>query len=65
MDEPKVDVELLSNETLGFASRLIERRLQEFGVERIKSSLLILAAASFTRYEIEPATGVKKIKSLT
>lgn len=57
LDEPKVDVELLSNETLEFTSRLIERRLQEFGVE-----VKVVSAHPgpvITRYEIEPATGVK------
>ncbi|MFO1289761.1 MAG: DNA translocase FtsK 4TM domain-containing protein [Nitrosomonas sp.] len=57
LDEPKVDVELLSNETLEFTSRLIERRLQEFGVEvKVVSAY---PGPVITRYEIEPATGVK------
>ncbi len=57
LDEPKKDVELLSNDTLEFTSRLIERRLQEFGVE-----VKVVSAHPgpvITRYEIEPAVGVK------
>lgn len=57
LDEPKKDVELLSNDTLEFTSRLIERRLQEFGVE-----VKVVSAHPgpvITRYEIEPAIGVK------
>lgn len=57
LDEPQKDVELLSNDTLEFTSRLIERRLQEFGVE-----VKVVSAHPgpvITRYEIEPAIGVK------
>ncbi|MCW5601582.1 DNA translocase FtsK [Nitrosomonas sp.] len=57
LDEPQKDVELLSNDTLEFTSRLIERRLQEFGVE-----VKVVSAHPgpvITRYEIEPAVGVK------
>lgn len=57
LDEPKKDVELLSNDKLEFTSRLIERRLQEFGVE-----VKVVSAHPgpvITRYEIEPAVGVK------
>ena len=49
--------ETISHETLEFTSRLIERKLMEFGVE-----VKVLAAYPgpvITRYEIEPATGVK------
>ena len=49
--------ETVSNETLEFTSRLIERKLADFGV-----SAQVLAAYPgpvITRYEIEPAVGVK------
>ena len=57
LDEPDKDFEILSKETLEFTSRLIERKLKEFGVE-----VKVIAAFPgpvITRYEIEPATGVK------
>ena len=57
LDKPQKEVETLSAETLEFTSRLIERKLQEFGVE-----VRVIAAYPgpvITRYEIEPATGVK------
>ncbi|MDR2925275.1 MAG: DNA translocase FtsK 4TM domain-containing protein [Azoarcus sp.] len=49
--------ELPSNETLEFTSRLIENKLADFGVE-----VKVLAAYPgpvITRYEVEPAIGVK------
>ncbi|BCL74447.1 DNA translocase FtsK [Jeongeupia sp. HS-3] len=49
--------ETISNETLEFTSRLIERKLAEFNVE-----VKVIAAYPgpvITRYEIEPAVGVK------
>ena len=49
--------ETVSNETLDYTSRLIERKLADFGV-----SARVLAAYPgpvITRYEIEPAVGVK------
>jgi S-DNA-T family DNA segregation ATPase FtsK/SpoIIIE len=49
--------EMVSNETLDYTSRLIERKLADFGV-----SARVLAAYPgpvITRYEIEPAVGVK------
>jgi DNA segregation ATPase FtsK/SpoIIIE, S-DNA-T family len=49
--------ESVSTETLEFTSRLIERKLADFGV-----SVKVLAAYPgpvITRYEIEPAVGVK------
>ena len=49
--------ESVSNETLEYTSRLIERKLADFGV-----SAKVLAAYPgpvITRYEIEPAVGVK------
>jgi len=48
---------VLSAETLEFTSRLIERKLMEFGVE--VNVLAALPGPVITRYEIEPATGVK------
>ncbi|MBC5781691.1 DNA translocase FtsK 4TM domain-containing protein [Ramlibacter sp. USB13] len=49
--------ETVSAETLEMTSRLIEKKLKDFGVE-----VRVVAAAPgpvITRYEIEPATGVK------
>jgi S-DNA-T family DNA segregation ATPase FtsK/SpoIIIE len=57
LDEPQKNVEVLSSDTLEFTSRLIERKLLEFGVE-----VKVVAAYPgpvITRYEIEPAVGVK------
>jgi S-DNA-T family DNA segregation ATPase FtsK/SpoIIIE len=57
LDEPSRDVEPPSAETLEFTSRLIERKLADFGVE-----VKVLAAYPgpvITRFEIEPAVGVK------
>lgn len=57
LDEPEKQVILLSNEMLESNSRLIERKLKEFGVE-----VKVVAAYPgpvITRYEIEPAVGVK------
>jgi S-DNA-T family DNA segregation ATPase FtsK/SpoIIIE len=57
LDEPPADQELMSAETLEFTSRLIEKKLKDFGVE-----VRVLAAYPgpvITRYEVEPAVGVK------
>jgi S-DNA-T family DNA segregation ATPase FtsK/SpoIIIE len=57
LDAPSGEVEPPSADTLEFTSRLIERKLADFGVE-----VVVLAAYPgpvVTRYEIEPATGVK------
>ena len=57
LDSPPKNVETLSAETLEFTSRLIEKKLLDFGVE-----VRVVAAYPgpvITRYEIEPATGVK------
>ena len=57
LDQPKHEIEVLSNDTLDFTSRLIERKLMDFGVE-----VKVVAAYPgpvITRYEIEPAVGVK------
>ncbi len=49
--------DLPATETLEFTSRLIERKLADFGVEvKVVSAL---PGPVVTRYEIEPATGVK------
>jgi S-DNA-T family DNA segregation ATPase FtsK/SpoIIIE len=57
LDEAKHEGELVTAETLEFTSRLIEKKLSDFGV-----SVKVLAAYPgpvITRYEIEPAVGVK------
>jgi S-DNA-T family DNA segregation ATPase FtsK/SpoIIIE len=57
LDDPEKSVEVLSTETLEFTSRLIEKKLLDFGVE-----VKVVAAYPgpvITRYEIEPAVGVK------
>ncbi|HNH35857.1 MAG TPA: DNA translocase FtsK 4TM domain-containing protein [Rhodocyclaceae bacterium] len=58
LDEPRHDAaELPDAETLEFTSRLIERKLADFNVE-----VKVVSAHPgpvVTRYEIEPATGVK------
>ncbi|MEO8009398.1 MAG: DNA translocase FtsK 4TM domain-containing protein, partial [Betaproteobacteria bacterium] len=57
LDEPPADVETVSEETLEYTSRLIEKKLSDFGIE-----VKVVAAQPgpvITRYEIEPAIGVK------
>ena len=57
LDEATSESEQVSTETLEFTSRLIEKKLSDFGV-----SVKVLAAYPgpvITRYEIEPAVGVK------
>ena len=57
LDEADTAQELVSHDTLEFTSRLIERKLKDFGVD-----VKVVAAYPgpvITRYEIEPATGVK------
>ena len=57
LEEAPATTETVSAETLDFTSRLIERKLADFGV-----SVKVLAAYPgpvITRYEIEPAVGVK------
>jgi S-DNA-T family DNA segregation ATPase FtsK/SpoIIIE len=57
LDEPAQEVEVISADTLEFTSRLIERKLMDFGVE-----VKVVAAYPgpvITRYEIDPAVGVK------
>ncbi|MFZ2542120.1 MAG: DNA translocase FtsK 4TM domain-containing protein [Gallionella sp.] len=57
LDQAATQVEVVSADTLEFTSRLIERKLKDFGVE-----VKVVAAYPgpvITRYEIEPAVGVK------
>ena len=57
LDEPPAEQETVTVETLEYVSRLIEKKLSDFGVE-----VKVVAAYPgpvVTRYEIEPATGVK------
>jgi S-DNA-T family DNA segregation ATPase FtsK/SpoIIIE len=58
LDAPPARVEAtVTNESLEMTSRLIEKKLKDFGVE-----VRVVAASPgpvITRYEIEPATGVK------
>ncbi len=57
LDQAPVRVESITPESLEMTSRLIEKKLKDFGVE-----VRVVAASPgpvITRYEIEPATGVK------
>jgi len=57
LDDPEKTIEVMSADTLEFTSRLIEKKLLDFGVE-----VKVVAAYPgpvITRYEIEPAIGVK------
>jgi len=57
LDAPLANQETVSAETIEFTSRLIEKKLADFGVQ-----VTVVAAQAgpvITRYEIEPATGVK------
>jgi S-DNA-T family DNA segregation ATPase FtsK/SpoIIIE len=57
LDDAKAGGEQVSAETLEFTSRLIEKKLSDFGV-----AVKVLAAYPgpvITRYEVEPAVGVK------
>jgi S-DNA-T family DNA segregation ATPase FtsK/SpoIIIE len=57
LDAPAVRVETVTPESLEMTSRMIEKKLRDFGVE-----VRVVAAYPgpvITRYEIEPATGVK------
>lgn len=57
LDEVTTTVELQSAETLDFTSRLIERKLVDFGID-----VKVISAQPgpvITRYEFEPAPGVK------
>lgn len=57
LEPPPPDTESISSETLEYTSRLIEKKLIDFGIE-----VRVVAAQPgpvITRYEIEPAVGVK------
>ncbi len=57
LDAAPAKVETVTTESLEMTSRLIEKKLKDFGVE-----VRVVAASPgpvITRYEIEPATGVK------
>jgi DNA segregation ATPase FtsK/SpoIIIE, S-DNA-T family len=57
LDAPPGRQESVSSESLEMTSRLIEKKLKDFGVE-----VRVVAASPgpvITRYEVEPATGVK------
>ncbi len=57
LDAPLAKQESVSTQTLEMTSRLIEKKLKDFGVD-----VRVIAAMPgpvVTRYEIEPATGVK------
>lgn len=57
LDMPDGNQETVAPETIEYTSRLIEKKLSDFGV-----NVVVVAAQAgpvITRYEIEPATGVK------
>jgi len=57
LDGPEDDIETLSPDALEFTSRMIEKKLLDFGVD-----VRVVAAYPgpvITRYEVEPAIGVK------
>src|SRR5437879_2662376 len=57
LDDAASDIEVLSADTLEYTSRLIEKKLADFGVQ-----VKVLAAYPgpvITRYEVEPAVGIK------
>ena len=63
LDTATLRQESVASETLEMTSRLIEKKLKDFGVE-----VRVVAAAPgpvITRYEIEPATGVKGSQVVT
>lgn len=57
LDAPNQSVELQSVETLDFTSRLIERKLMDFGIE--VKVVTAQPGPVITRYELDPAPGVK------
>ncbi len=57
LDAPPAQQETVSPETVDFTSRLIEKKLKDFGVQvEVKAAY---PGPVITRYEIEPAVGVK------
>ncbi|MBB5214945.1 DNA translocase FtsK [Parapusillimonas granuli] len=57
LDAPQDSIETVSPETIEYTSRLIEKKLSDFGVRAVV--VAAQAGPVITRYEIEPATGVK------
>src|SRR5690606_16105592 len=58
LDLPTENIETtVSPETIEYTSRLIEKKLSDFGVRAVV--VAAQAGPVITRYEIEPATGVK------
>ena len=57
LDLPPDTIETVSEETLEYTSRLIEKKLSDFGVSA--SVVAAYPGPVITRYEIEPAVGVK------
>lgn len=57
LDLPSGVIEMQSAETLDFISRLIERKLNDFGIE--VKVLTAQPGPVITRYELEPSAGVK------
>ncbi|WP_244827326.1 DNA translocase FtsK [Caballeronia sp. TF1N1] len=57
LDAPPKIQETIAADTLEYTSRLIEKKLKDFGVE--VSVVAAYPGPVVTRYEIEPATGVK------
>ncbi|KMQ80067.1 Cell division protein FtsK [Candidatus Burkholderia pumila] len=57
LDAPPKTQETIAADTLEYTSRLIEKKLKDFGVE--VSVVATYPGPVVTRYEIEPATGVK------
>lgn len=57
LDMPVENAETVSPDTIEYTSRLIEKKLSDFGVNVVV--VTAQAGPVITRYEIEPATGVK------
>ena len=57
LDEPAKEVTMQSPETIEFISRLIEKKLLDFGIEA--KVISAQPGPVITRYEFEPAAGVK------
>ncbi len=57
LDQPKTEVSVQSPETIEFISRLIEKKLLDFGIEA--KVISAQPGPVITRYEFEPAAGVK------
>jgi len=57
LDQPKKEASVQSPETIEFISRLIEKKLLDFGIEA--KVISAQPGPVITRYEFEPAAGVK------